>query len=120
MGVAHTLSRRFFRSENILWKEDLMERHATFFLNGKDSIINAPQVRAYLQDTGRQQTANDTSQTETNIAVNTAEKTVPADWVPGRLKVVWCADLDHGQIFDLPIWRTRLVNEILVQVTRGA
>jgi len=29
------------------------------------------------------------------------------------LRVVWCANLDHGQVFDLPEWRTRLANEIL-------
>jgi hypothetical protein len=52
MGVAYTLSRTFFWSENILWKNDLLSHHATVFLVGKDSIIDAPLVYEYLQATG--------------------------------------------------------------------
>jgi hypothetical protein len=116
MGVAHTLSRTFFWSENILWKEDLFEHHTTVFLGGKDSIINASLVRAYLQGAGEHQTGKDSNQSE----ANTAEEIVPCGQVHGRLNVVWCADLDHGQIFDLPVWRTRLEIEVLTLAARAA
>lgn len=116
MGVAHTLSRTFFWSENILWKEDLFEHHTTVFLAGKDSIINASLVRAYLQGAGEHQTSKNPNRSE----ANTAEEIVPSGRVHGRLNVVWCADLDHGQIFDLPVWRTRLKNEILTLAALAA
>ena len=111
MGVAHTLSRTFFWSENILWKDDLIEHHATVFLGGKDSIINAPLVRAYLQaGVGEEQQNSKYSSSRSE-----GSETNPTDKIDGRLNVVWCADLDHGQIFDLAVWRARLESEILKQ-----
>lgn len=63
IGVAHTLSRTFFWSQNILWKEDLLGHHVTVFLGEKDSVINAPKVRRYLEgveehDTGKEPEQN--------------------------------------------------------------
>lgn len=116
MGVAHTLSRQFFWSENILWKEDLIKHQATVFLCEKDSIINAPQVCAYLQGIEEQQTANGTIRSEAKYTGDT----VRSFQVDDRLNVVWCPDLDHGQIFDSPFWRTRLERETLMQAARVA
>ncbi|OQV08777.1 hypothetical protein CLAIMM_13000 [Cladophialophora immunda] len=124
MGVAHTLSRTFFWSENILWKNDLLSHHATVFLVGKDSIINAPLVYEYLQSPG----GGEGSRTE-RVSVNgdvlpedygSEKSIVEKDIYRGddRLNVVWCPDLDHGQIFDLPPWRKQLVDETLAR-TRG-
>lgn len=115
MGVAHTLFRTFFWSENILWKDDLIERHATVFLSGKDSIINAPLVRAYLQaGAGEgQQNGQYTSSRSEGSEAN------PADKIDGQLNVVWCAGLDHGQIFDSAVWRIRLESEVLKQARAG-
>ena len=114
--MAYTLSRQFFWSENILWKEDLIERSTTIFLSGKDSIINAPLVRAYLQN-GK----FTSSPGEAREANHATEKDVPSPGQvdDGRLNVVWCADLDHGQIFDLVVWRMRLKGEILMQAREG-
>ena len=114
--MAHTLSRQFFWSENILWKEDLIERSTTIFLSGKDSIINAPLVRAYLQNGDFT-----SSPGEGREANHATEKNVPSPGQvdDGRLNVVWCADLDHGQIFDLVVWRMRLKGEILMQAREG-
>lgn len=124
MGVAYTLSRQFFWSENILWKEDLIERRATVFLSGKDSIINAPLVRAYLHNGDgeeRQSGKYISSQSEASEANHTADGIVPSSGQVDdrRLNVVWCPDLDHGQIFDLAVWRTRLKGEILMQARVG-
>ena len=102
IGVAHTLSRTFFWSENILWKEDLSRHRTTVFLGSKDSIINASQVRTYLENTGRT-----TLQHATEV-----EKEVPINGEPigldRHLSVVWCEGLNHGQVFDLLGWRTHL------------
>ncbi|KAF2807470.1 uncharacterized protein BDZ99DRAFT_392753 [Mytilinidion resinicola] len=116
MGVAYTLSRQFFWFESILWKEDLMERHTTVFLSGKDLIVNTPQVRTYLQGVGEQQNGRNASRGE----ANRAEKIKSLDRMDGRLNVVWCADLDHGEIFDSAVWRTRLESEVLKQAARAS
>lgn len=96
--MAHTLSRTFFWSENILWKEDLFVHHATIFLSGKDSIINASRVRRYLEDVEE---------------AGEFDKGKPCLCERGSLEVIWCANLDHGQVFDLSDWRKRLKFEIL-------
>ena len=104
MGVAHTLARTFFWSENILWKKDITERQVTVFLSGSDSIVNAPLVRAYLGDGAEE------GQQIVKLLDN------PLDG--GRLNVVFCENLDHGQIFDLKVWRMRLLDEVFAH-TRG-
>ena len=106
IGVAHTLSRTFFWSENILWKEDLHQHHATVFLGSKDSIIDASQVRTYLEETGRTMLQD----------ASKAEKTAVGEDLKDcncNLNVVWCDGLNHGEVFDLPIWRSRLKDEII-------
>lgn len=113
--MAHTLSRTFFWSENILWKEDLFFHHATVFLSGKDSIINAPQVRKYLEDIEEHDTEKDPEQDE----AKDLEESRPGLCKHGSLEVVWCAGLDHGQVFDLAAWRERLKIEILRKARRA-
>ena len=48
MGVAHTLHRRFFWQENILWKHEIEHRQATVVLCGRDIIVNTQAVGRYL------------------------------------------------------------------------
>lgn len=124
MGVAHTLSRTFFWSENILWKNELLNHHATVFLAGKDSIINAPLVYEYLQATGG---GEDNKIKTRRISFHSDD--IPADYDfetavlekhadDDRLNVVWCPNLDHGQIFDLQPWRKQLVEDTLAHARR--
>ena len=99
MGVAHTLARTFFWSENILWKEDISDKRVSIFLGGRDLIVDTKQVGIYLtglhgiEDEGWNQdewTASD-----------------------GQLKVVWGEELDHAQIFDSKRRLPVLVDEVL-------
>jgi hypothetical protein len=94
-GVAHTLSRHFFWSENILWKEDLANRHATIFLSDRDLLVDTSQVCAYLLGLKKYE--------EKDAAL--------PDQDGKQLEVVWCTDLDHGQLFDSKKWKGRLLNE---------
>jgi pimeloyl-ACP methyl ester carboxylesterase len=48
MGVAHTLSRHFFWSENVIWADDLRGRDVTVSLAGRDLIVNTAAVSRYL------------------------------------------------------------------------
>lgn len=47
-GVAHTLGRRFFWNENVLWKQDLGTRKVTACLAGRDLIVDTEAVGRYL------------------------------------------------------------------------
>ena len=108
IGVAHTLARAFFWSENILWKEDCEDLTVTVFLAGRDIIAPTGDIRAYL----------------TNREGSHAGTWAPGDWdedhvvwrthgsVSHPKTVVWCEDLDHAQIFDQRGWRRMLVNEV--------
>lgn len=102
IGVAHTLSRTFFWSENIIWKEDVLDHRCIVFLAEKDSIINSAKVLSYLQKD--LESSGDKSYTAQELQRSNVES---------LLKVVWCPNLDHGQVFDLPGWRARLRSEIL-------
>ena len=92
----------FFWSENILWKEDLQNHRSVVFLGERDSIINAAKVHDYLR--GRADEGKD----------DLSGSAPDAPW-----RVIWCPDLDHGQVFDLPVWRGRLKDEVLVEARRA-
>ncbi|RAL61879.1 hypothetical protein DID88_002942 [Monilinia fructigena] len=47
-GVSHTLSRKFFWNENVLWKEDFEGRKVTASLAGRDLIVDTDAVGRYL------------------------------------------------------------------------
>lgn len=47
-GVSHTLGRKFFWNENVLWKEDFEGRKVTASLAGRDLIVDTEAVGRYL------------------------------------------------------------------------
>ena len=93
MGVSHTLFRCFFWSENILWKEDILDRRVTVALAGKDLIVDAKTVKEYLTN-------------NSNVRGESSENGM---WGGNELNVLWFPHLDHGQVFDKKITRERLV-----------
>ncbi|KAM0330525.1 hypothetical protein ACHAQA_003472 [Verticillium albo-atrum] len=98
MGIAHTLFRRFFWAENILWKEDIQGHPTTVVLSGRDSIINTTAIGAYL--TGAQGWKLDTTGWEDGV------------WKGDMLEVRWFPELDHGQAFDTKKTRRKLVDVV--------
>jgi hypothetical protein len=93
LGVAHTLARRFFWSENILWREELHQgfpgRRVTVILGGKDIIVNTENVGPYLANAS-----------EESRAVGAWK-----DWEwtgEESLEVVYFPELDHAQVFERP------------------
>ncbi|KAF2235924.1 hypothetical protein EV356DRAFT_565957 [Viridothelium virens] len=108
MGVAHTLARGFFWSENILWKEDYGHLPITVFLADRDIIAPTHEIREYL----------------TNCERSEAPRTWRGGWdedhtiwrtdqgVGQPKTLVWCNGLDHAQIFDREHWRKMLVTEV--------
>ncbi|KAH7118145.1 hypothetical protein B0J13DRAFT_532965 [Dactylonectria estremocensis] len=96
MGVSHTLFRRFFWADNILWKEDIQGHRVTVVLASSDIVVNTKAIGAYL--TGADDWILETSHWEDGI------------WKGNGLDVLWFQDLDHGQVFDTRRMRGRLVN----------
>ncbi|KAI9684195.1 MAG: hypothetical protein M1829_003465 [Trizodia sp. TS-e1964] len=134
MGVAHSLARSFFWSQNILWREDIAELPTTIFLGGRDLIVNTHTVAGYL--TGQRGAANgyvdvepsgggDGNGTGTGPEISMVEedwKDDAAGWESkdGALKVVWCEMLDHAQAFDdTQRWLPVLVDEVRRRAVRG-
>ena len=98
MGVAHTLSRRFFWQQNILWKHDIKGRRVTVVLCGHDLITNTEAVGQYLtahEDLG----SADTSWKD-------------REWMGGDLDIIWYKDLDHSQVFEAKPDYDRLVQVV--------
>ena len=95
MGVAHTLSRRFFWSENILWKHDLEGRLVTVVLCAKDLIVDTEAVGRYLKGS--------------SIISMGSEEWKTESWKGQDLDILWYQELDHGQVFDLKKHRERLL-----------
>lgn len=98
MGVSHTLSRRFFWSENILWKENIQRRRVTVVLGGKDPIVDTEVVGKYL-------TGADNGSRETGIWKE-------GIWKGDGLDVLWFRELDHMQVFYKKKTRGRLVDVV--------
>jgi pimeloyl-ACP methyl ester carboxylesterase len=86
--ISRTLSRHFFWSENVLWKEELVGRPVAVWLSGQDQIINSEQVRKYL----------------------TKEPTASKYWATDTLEVLFDPNLDHATVFDTKDRRKRLLD----------
>ncbi|QRV86925.1 alpha/beta hydrolase family protein [Ceratobasidium sp. AG-Ba] len=125
-GVAHTLTRHFFWTEHIIWKEELAnigrdkssKPRVAVVLSGKDIILDAPTIWTYL----------------TGLPPPTDQSTNPWPFVPptphpSSLVPIQCQDapnilamyfggLDHAQMFLSPTaWRA--VIDIMDQVSGG-
>ncbi|KAH8809303.1 hypothetical protein F5884DRAFT_822345 [Xylogone sp. PMI_703] len=130
VGVAHSLGRRFFWSQNIIWKEDLEGRRITVVLSGKDLIVNTKAVKGYLTTTYSEgflangnavRTAN--REGTARIVKSGAEDA--GEWITGPrtgsgLEVLWFEHLDHAQVFDFEKTRRSVVETVrLYSVKRG-
>lgn len=113
--VAHTLCRRFFWAENILWKDELKGRNVVIWLGGRDLIVDSAGVKKYLTDSGE----FDDEDAEGRVVefVNGGWET--KDEEGGRLKIVWGDGLDHAQVFGEKRWYTQLVRDIAEAADAG-
>ena len=96
MCVAHTLSRCFFWSENILWKEDLAGKRTTVSLSGRDLIVDTASVGKYLAEP----------------MYRDEDLWKEQKWKGDKLDTLWFSDLDHAQVFDNKAGRAQLVNVV--------
>jgi hypothetical protein len=139
MGVSHTLSRHFFWSENILWKEDLAGRDVTVLLTGRDLIVDTAAVGRYLMTEttagdkddahGRREErhSDDTyyddaddndddemvkEQLQSELKEANVDEWKYREWQGKGVEVLWFEELDHGQVIDRPLERKKLVDAI--------
>ena len=104
MGVAHSLSRCFFWSENILWKEDLNGKRATVSLSGRDLILDTASVGKYLAEPLYREDDSWKEQA----------------WKGYKLDLLWFEGLDHAQVFDRKADRAKLVHAIRTYCDAGS
>ena len=98
IGTAHTLFRRFFWADNILWKEDIQDRRVAVSLAGSDLIVNTKMIRAYLTGGDDWTLASDDS--------------IDDDWRDENAELLWFPDFHHGQVFDEMDTRRRLAGMV--------
>ncbi|KAI9511086.1 hypothetical protein F5148DRAFT_1274424 [Russula earlei] len=104
--TARALSRHFFWFESILFREDRGRLPIAVSLAGRDQIVDAPAVHAYLTD-GEEQGS-------------TAEEGAagaPSRWAQHGLEVLYFPELDHATVFDTPKDRAVLL-EVLRRFVR--
>ncbi|KAI9666887.1 MAG: hypothetical protein M1831_001392 [Alyxoria varia] len=137
MGVAHTLARRFFWSENIIWKEDLglegkegeQGRDVTVLLSGKDIIVDTRAVRCYLTASSQEkptakgkamETTTDAEKTNvTEIFDEEAGDLEDRPWSGSGLELLWFENLEHGHVFNSRRTRKPLLKAIDVYSAKG-
>jgi hypothetical protein len=107
MGVSHALSRHFFWSENILWREDIANHRVTVVLGGKDLIVNTAAVKAYLLGDKSKK-----SEKSEEIAKWKNGDREGSPWKGDGLDVLWFPELDHAQTFDKRTTRRRLTEVV--------
>ena len=118
MCVAHTLARRFFWAQNILWKEELTagRRRATVALGGCDCIVDTEAVGRYLA--GEQRGYERFVAGEEGPASDEEDDWRSLAWRGEGLDVLWFAQCDHAQIFDRKADYRRVV-EVLRSYSAG-
>jgi pimeloyl-ACP methyl ester carboxylesterase len=132
IGVAHTLARRFFWSENIIWKEDLgLEveqweggRKVTVVFGGKDILVDTNTVGRYLvgasskgpqiSDKAIRMASEITTATSSGLVSADGEEWKTRPWMGSGLEVLWFEQLDHGQVFELERTRRPIIKAIAV------
>lgn len=130
IGVAHTLARRFFWSENIIWKEDLeLEgkqweegRKVTVVFGGKDILVDTNTVARYLvgasfkglqiSDKAMRMASEIKAVTVSGPVIPDGEEWKTRPWMNSGLEVLWFEQLDHGQVFELERTRRPIIKAI--------
>jgi len=88
--VARALSRHFFWTENILWKEELDGRSVGIALSGVDQIVDAEEVRGYLTGIDMEEMTGSGEDGEE----------ICRQWEKDGLEVLFYPRLDHAMVFD--------------------
>lgn len=95
IGVAHTLARNFFWSENVLWKDELQGRDVTVSLGGRDLIVDTEAVGKYIS----------------GVDLKSEERGwKDREWKGTGAETLWWPTADHAQVFARKEGRTKLAH----------
>ncbi|KAF1987638.1 hypothetical protein K402DRAFT_392447 [Aulographum hederae CBS 113979] len=116
VGVAHTLARRFFWAENVLWREEVGGNEGimtTVSLGGKDIIVDAECVGRYLAGLdGSSEGEGDGSKNnkgEGDGNTNEVNGWKNKEWTGKGLEILWSENCDHAQVLERERKRRPLV-----------
>lgn len=106
-GIALVLGRHFFWRENIIWKDELLnkdgssQRKAAVCLASRDLIVDTQSVARYLvSNTGLTDYARDHSLRQDDALMAAFNKGFTK--TDSGIDLLWFTGLDHAQIFDTP------------------
>lgn len=121
-GIAHTLGRRFFWSECVMWDNDVEcflknGGRLTVTLGGKDLIVNTEAVGRHLAKySANRALASDVRSKDEDLDCSSAHPTEGwwkrSKWQGVGLDVLWFGELDHGQVFAAKKARVELVKAV--------
>lgn len=135
-GVAYTLGRHFFWSQNVIWRDRIMQlvdggMRMTVSLASRDLIVDTQAVGAFLAKHDVPDPVLVTDKTnQKHMELGTHESNDGKDgkaevegWkqrtLTGKgLEVLWWDDFDHAQVFDERKTRAKLVG-VLVAYSKG-
>ena len=109
MGAAHTLARRFYWPDNILWKEDLKGRRWTIMLSELDIIVAADAIGRYLTRPDGVKAIDDNRE---------GRSWKSTKWTGGALDVLFLKGLNHAEVFDTERDR-KMVIDIALSYSTG-
>jgi pimeloyl-ACP methyl ester carboxylesterase len=89
-GIAHTLARRFWWHDYILWADQLRGRRTTVILGAEDCVTNPDAVASYVYFGDLNFTRNDALEWRTTIERWSGQ---------GELELLYLEGRDHGQVF---------------------
>lgn len=95
MMISHTLARRFFWSQYILWEEDIASLPCTITLSGRDIVVPTKAVWRYL--TASSESTNQTTSVDGVVSASSGDDTI--EWQTGRHKVLWFEKFNHADLF---------------------
>ncbi|KAL9608539.1 MAG: hypothetical protein Q9167_006632 [Letrouitia subvulpina] len=102
LGIAHTLARCTFWSENILWKEELGKRRCTVVLGARDIVVAAEEIGRYLTREPGVRAVDDSRRSSASWKSR--------QWTGKGIDVLWFEENDHGEIIDTKAGRQVLIN----------
>lgn len=116
-GIALVLGRHFFWRENIIWKDELVnkghgsKRRAAVCLASRDLIVDTQSVaRYFVSDIGLADLSSNRSQREDDKLAAVFDH--GSVYTESGVNLLWFTGLDHAQMFDTPQQFSRLLKTI--------
>lgn len=91
MGVAHSITRRFDWSENVLWRDEMKDRTITVVLAGGDIVLDPYALVKYLSES---------PELKTQFLKRPDFERAQGISGAAELNILWYDKLNHSEVFD--------------------